>query len=359
MAAVRKMRQMSPGVWSLCLFLLLQVRESQPLRFWSPRAVPPLPYTGLIVPSPAEDQTVYATGEDVPRVSALYRSVDAGASWVQITQAPAGEQVASFAIDPANPLWMLLTTFHSNTGTAVVYRSADGGATWKEALDPMASCGPISFARGGAVGLVGCGAQLFRTLDLGHSWSSSLNPTNSRQFAPSPDGSIFAVGSGESILQSSDDGDSWTVVGFAPTQCPYVNWLAISPSNPQELLAGTGESIHFGLLCGGIFRSADGGATWEETLADRGVSQIVFDANSPSRVFAGADGSGLVSNFPLIGVFQSDDGGRTWTDLPLPEDSVDGVGIALSASGRALYAHVIAGGLYEHRFRRPTLLDAR
>lgn len=346
------------GIWSLCLALFSAPRLNQPLPFWSPRALPPLPYTGLIVASLAEGRTLYASSEDVPRVSALYRSVDAGASWVQIAQAPAGEQIASFAIDPGNPLWMLLTTFHSDTGAVVVYRSADGGATWSEALDPMGSCGPVSFARGG-VALVGCGTRLFRTRDLGDSWTSSLNPTNSRQFAPSPDGSIFAVGSGESIVQSTDDGGSWTVVGYAPTQCPYVNWLAASPSNPLELLAGAGESIHFGLLCGGIFRSADGGATWEQTLADRGVSQVVFDANSPSRVFAGADGSGLASLSPLIGVFQSDDGGRTWTDLPLPEDSIDGVDIALSASGRMLIAHVIAGGLYEHRFRRPTLISPR
>jgi photosystem II stability/assembly factor-like uncharacterized protein len=104
----------------------------------------------------------------------------------------------------------------------------------------------------------------------------------------------------------------------------------------------------------------DGGATWEQTLAGRAVDQIEFDVHSPSRAVASIGPSGFNSPSPFSGVFETDDGGRTWRELPPPGGVSDlPIGIALSASGRALYASVFSASVFAHRYRRPALLAPR
>src|SRR5262249_15558023 len=153
---------------------------------------------------------------------------------------------------------LLRTASLSVSGSTAVDRSPDGGTTWQLSLGPGVFCGPVGFARAGAVALVGCGAQLFRTFDGGETWSSVPNPFGSRRFTPVSDGSILAYGDG--IYRSTDDGTSWVRIGELP-ECFDVTWLAVSPSNPLELLAGAAEPHALGILCGGVFRSGDGGAT--------------------------------------------------------------------------------------------------
>jgi photosystem II stability/assembly factor-like uncharacterized protein len=329
-------------------------RLSEPLPYWSSTASLPMPQTRLIVASPSEDETLYAVAADLAQASALFQSVDAGASWIELAPLPAGEQIASLAIDPGDPLILLMTTTRSDTHatTTAVYRSSNGGTTWSLSLDPGIYCGPVGFAREGAVALIGCGSQLYRTLDGGENWEAVPNPASSRRFSPGPDDSVFAFGDNDTILRTADDGSTWTVVGSTPPQCSDVTWLAVSPSNRLELLVGAYEPHVLGILCGGIFRSEDGGATWEDALDRQAVTQIEYDVHSPSRVFASVAPSGFATNAPFSGVRSSDDGGRTWNELPPPEESSDfPIGIAVSASGRGLYAS--SGTVFAHRYRRP------
>lgn len=324
--------------------------------FWSPRTPLPNPYLRLFVASPADDRTLYAVAADASQASALFESVDGAASWTALAEIPAGEEIGSLAIDPADPQTLLRTTHRFPAGTTMVDRSPDGGLSWQSSLDPGVYCGPVGFAREGAVALVGCEDRLFRTYDGGATWSSVPNPLGSRPFTPAPDGSILAVGDG--IYRTPDDGATWTRVGELP-DCSDVNTLAVSPSNPLELLAGAAVPHALGILCGGIFRSENSGLSWVETLDGRDVIQIQFDVSSPTRVIASAAGSGPASDFPYGGVFASDDGGRTWRELESPGLSDLPASIALSASGRTLYTCLFQGSVFVHRFRRPPLLAPR
>jgi photosystem II stability/assembly factor-like uncharacterized protein len=348
---------MSLAIGGLWLLLLGAPRLAQPSPFWSPTAPLPRPYAQLLVASPADDRNLYAVAGDASQVSALFESVDGGASWTELAPLPADERIASLAIDPWEPWLLLRSTDRSDTGATVVNRSPDGGRTWQPSLDPGVFCGPVGFAREGAVALVGCGSQLFRTFDGGESWSSVANPFGSRRFTSAPDGSVLAFGDG--IYRTVDDGTSWTRIGSLP-DCSDVAWLAVSPSNPLELLVGAFVPHVLGILCGGVFRSVDGGATWEQTLAGRAVDQIEFDVHSPSRAVASIGPSGFNSPSPFSGVFETDDGGRTWREFPPPGGVSDlPIGIALSASGRALYASVFSASVFAHRYRRPALLAPR
>ena len=328
-------------------------RLNQPLPFWSPTTPLPMPLMRLLVASPSEEETLYAVAADLSQSSAIFQSVDAGASWVQLAPIPPGEQIASLAIDPGDPLLLLMTTSRAGTGATVVYRSPDGGTTWLPSLDPGVYCGPAGFAREGAVALIGCGGQLSRTLDGGESWDSVPNPAGSQRFAPAPDGSVLAMWD-DAIHRSVDDGTTWTVVGSTPPQCSDVSWLAVSPSNPLEFLVGAFEPHVLGILCGGVFHSQDAGSTWEGALDRQAVTQIEYDVRSPSRAFASVGPSGFTTNAPFSGVRMSDDGGRVWNELPPPAGVSDlPIGIAVSPSGRSLYAWNFSGTVYAHRYRRP------
>src|SRR5215831_2921093 len=297
---------MSLAIGVLGLLLLGTPRLPPSPPYWSPTAPLPNPYARLILASPVDDRTLYAVAADASQASALFESIDAGASWIELAPIPPGETIASLAIDPAEPLILLRTASLSVSASTVVDRSPDGGITWRLSLGPGVFCGPVGFARAGAVAVVGCGDQLFRTFDGGQTWESVPNPFGSSRFTPGPDGSILTYGDG--IYRTTDDGTSWTRVGELP-ECSDLTWLAVSPENPLELLAGAAMPHVLGILCGGVFRSEDGGATWEQTLDKKYINQIEFDVQSPSRVFASASSSGPASGSPFGGVFLSDDGG--------------------------------------------------
>ena len=110
----------------------------------------------------------------------------------------------------------------------------------------------------------------------------------------------------------------------------------------------------------GIYRTKDGGKTWEQVLkkdADTGASDIAMDPTNPSILFAGLWQArrypwDLTSGGPGSGLYVSRNGGDTWTQLTksgLPEGTWGKVGVAIAASDpRRVYALIEAekGGLF-------------
>lgn len=96
--------------------------------------------------------------------------------------------------------------------------------------------------------------------------------------------------------------DSWPMLG--------VSSLAIHPTNPDLVLAGTGDFHGFDIAGMGVMRSTDGGNTWTNVGSAMGtsrVSEIVFDPSNPQIVIAttGRSGSGKI--------WRSTDAGQTWS----------------------------------------------
>jgi hypothetical protein len=128
----------------------------------------------------------------------------------------------------------------------------------------------------------------------------------------------------------------------------------MDPSNANVLVAGVG-SVGAGGVCGGVFRSTDGGHTWGANgLSGYYVTDVAIDAHNTSLVYAGA--SSLTGVLPRGGVFSSHDGGVGFTDMRLPASGA--LRLALSPNGRLLYAATPLG-VYAVGFRRTTLLPPR
>ncbi|MGH7690286.1 MAG: WD40/YVTN/BNR-like repeat-containing protein, partial [Gemmatimonadaceae bacterium] len=116
------------------------------------------------------------------------------------------------------------------------------------------------------------------------------------------------------VFRTTNGGITWTAE-FQHQHALSIGALAVDPVNPEVVWAGTGEgnvrnNVSFG---DGVFKSTDGGAHWtsmglRNTLQ---IPRIVIDPNDPNTVFVAAMGNPWKDD-PERGVFRTQDGGRTW-----------------------------------------------
>ena len=156
------------------------------------------------------------------------------------------------------------------------------------------------------------------------------------------DSSTFYFGSvNGGIWKTTDAGVTWVPI-FDRQKVASIGALAVAPSDPTTIYAGTGEtSIREDLSSGdGVYKSTDGGATWNHVgLEDtRQISRIVIDPQNPNVVYVGALGHVYAPN-PERGVYKSVDGGAHWSralDLG-PEIGISDLAMA-SATPQILFA---------------------
>ncbi len=116
------------------------------------------------------------------------------------------------------------------------------------------------------------------------------------------------------IWKTTDGGTVWTPI-FDSQSVGSIGAIAVAPSDPRTIYAGTGESdIRSDLSSGnGVYKSTDGGFTWAHLgLEDtRQISRIVVDSGDPNVVYVGALGHAYGAN-EQRGVYKSNDGGTHW-----------------------------------------------
>jgi len=120
---------------------------------------------------------------------------------------------------------------------------------------------------------------------------------------------------GGGVFKTTSGGEVWTPI-FDREPVESIGAIAVAPSNPQIVYVGTGDvnnvggSINHG---DGIYKSTDGGATWQHLGLDdsRHIARILVDPHNPDLVLVAALGHTYASNEER-GVFRSSDGGRTW-----------------------------------------------
>lgn len=241
----------------------------------------------------------------------VYTSTDEGASWAYANVGIPLIGISSAAAHPKDSGVLYIGTFGRG-----VFQSTDGGATWEEVnhglpmisnslhadivslainpLDPATLyCSPAD-----PIGL-------YKTTDGGASWvpaNHGLPPSYFAKliFDPSSPDTLYAAGNG--LYKTCDGGDSWSLIGVGlPSQSIYD--LAIDPSNPQVLFAGV-QSLES--LDGGVFKSADAGASWSRVYDGCGIPifgfSVAIDPRTPSTVYASV----------RCGIIKSTDGGVTW-----------------------------------------------
>ena len=164
---------------------------------------------------------------------------------------------------------------------------------------------------------------------------------------------------GGGIWKTTDSGEVWTPI-FDQEHVASIGALAIAPSNPAIIYAGTGEQTPGN----GVYKSTDAGATWTNIglQATGYISSIIVDPRDPNILVVGVIGHpilGIAASGPDRGVFKTTDGGKTWTKT-LYRDEVAGVSDMCVDPGnpRVLYAAVWHPRDFHTDREPPTASDA-
>ena len=228
-----------------------------------------------------------------------------------------------------------------------VWRTTDGGRTWENISDGFfgGSIGSIEvapsdqnviYAGGGEVtvrGNVSSGSGMWRSTDAGQTWTS-IGLQNSRHIPRirvhpgNPDivyaavlGDLYKSSEERGVYRSKDGGKSWQRILFANADAGAVD-LCMDPANPRILYASTWRirrtpySLSSGGTGSGLWKSTDSGDTWTEISRNEGLPQkdtlgIIGVTVSP----ANPQRVWAIVEAENGGVFRSDDGGKKWSKL--------------------------------------------
>jgi len=218
-----------------------------------------------------------------------------------------------------------------------VWKTDDYGLTWKPLFDDQPT---------GSIGAVAVAASDPNTIYVG-----------SGEGLQRPDLSV-----GDGMYRSVDGGKTWRHLGLRDGQ--QIPAILVDPRNPNRVFAAVLGHPYGPNAERGVFRTTDGGQTWQKVLykdEHTGAVDLAFDPHNPQTVYAvlwqaqqGPWENGAFSG-PGSGLFRSTDGGSTWKQLTggLPgfDRALGRIGICIAPSDPArMYALVEApaesGGLY-------------
>lgn len=225
-------------------------------------------------------------------------------------------------------------TYYFGAVAGGMWKTTDGGLNWKPLWDKLseasASIGAIAVAPSDPnVIYVGTGEACIR-------------------------GNIVM---GNGVYKSTDAGKTWKFIGLRDTHS--IGRMIVDPKDSNIVyVAALGHP--FGPnTTRGIFRSRDGGKTWQRILYvddKTGGIDIQFDLSNPNILFAGMWQAvrkpwTMESGGPGSGLYRSADGGDTWTKLTgngLPEGTIGRIGVATTSNPNRVYALIEAekGGLF-------------
>ncbi|HEY6971284.1 MAG TPA: glycosyl hydrolase [Candidatus Angelobacter sp.] len=261
-------------------------------------------------------------------VSAVDAKLFGAMRWRQVGPFRGGRVLAVTGV-PGEP-----NVFYFGAASGGVWKSTDAGANW---------------------------APLFDNEDIASIGSIAVSPS---------DHNIIYVGTGEAcirgnisygngVYKSLDGGHTWKNVGLKDTR--HIGAVIVDPKNPNIVFVAALGHAYGDNDERGLFRTTDGGTTWQKVLFKdnkTGAIDVVFDPSNSNTLFASLwqvyrTPWSLNSGGPGSGLYKSTDGGSTWRQLEghgLPSGIMGRIGVSVSgAESSRVYAMIEnkdGGGLY-------------
>ena len=262
---------------------------------------PAVPFLGVSGPQQSNDEG----RTELPMV--VRRSI----SFREIGPAISGGRVTAVAGVPGSP-----GVYYVGAADGGIFRTGNGGITWK---------------------------ALFQYQSVASIGALAVDPVNPNiVWAGTGEANIRNdVSFGDGIYKSTDSGAHWKRMGLDNSFS--ISAIAIDPHHPDTVLVAAMGSPWADSEDRGVYRTTDGGATWQKVLyigPGIGISDLAMDPKNPQILFAAgyrfrrtpwnySDGG------PEDAIYRSIDGGTTWQRLSghgLPEQPVARIGLAIAAS---------------------------
>ncbi len=232
----------------------------------------------------------------------------AGLTFRSIGPALMSGRIADIAIHPSDA-----STWYVAVGSGGVWKTTNSGTTWKPIFDEQDSYS------------IGCVV---------------LDPSNPEIVWVGTGENVGGrhVGFGDGVYKSSDGGSSWKNMGLGDSQ--HISEIIVDPTDSNTVYAAAQGPLWSPGGERGLFKTTDGGRTWNNILSDgewTGVTDVVMDPRDPEILYAATwqhhrTVAAVVDGGPESGIHKTTDGGAGWTKLTngLPEGNVGKIGLATS-----------------------------
>ena len=239
----------------------------------------------------------------------------------EIGPALMGGRIAALAVVESKP-----QMFYLGTASGGLWKTEDHGTSWTPLFDdqPTSSIGDVTIDQANP-NLV---------------WVGTGEPQN-RQSSPW----------GNGVYKSMDGGENWAHMGLEETK--HIARVLIHPRNPDVVYVAAVGDLWGPSSERGVFRTTDGGQTWENVLfidEDTGAIDLAMDPDDPMTLFAAMyqrrrTGWGFNGGGPGSGLYRTMDGGANWAELTegLPEGDKGRIGVDIfRQDGNVVYALIEA-----------------
>ena len=233
----------------------------------------------------------------------IWKTTNNGVTYRPLFQSERVVSMGDIAIAPSDPSQIWAGTGEEDSRNSIspgggIYKSTDGGLTWElKGLEATEHIGKIV-----------------------------VHPTNPDIVWVAALGALWRTHPERGLYKTTDGGDTWRQVKFVSDRAGFVD-IAIHPRDPNVLLATSWERqrgpyyLHSGGPGSGLWRSEDGGETWERVEGnglpetELGRVSVAFAPSYPRVVYAmieAAAPEGADEDERLSGLYRSDDGGESW-----------------------------------------------
>lgn len=229
-----------------------------------------------------------------------------GLQWIQLGPTMNGALVETLQVDHMHPGVM-----YAGFGSGNLWKTINNGLSWKPIFENQPSYG---------IGDIALAPSNTNIIYLG-TGETLKKPRN------------FTM-PGTGIYRSDDGGETWTHLGLEDSW--HIGEIAVHPTNPDIVYVAVLGHFWSTNKNRGVFRSTNGGRTWEHVLyvnEKTGANDIVIAPSNPNILYAS-----MWENYPGVkgahsGIYKSADGGTTWvrSDVGLPDNDGKGrMGLAVS-----------------------------
>ena len=267
-----------------------------------------------LVFDPSKPDTLYLGSSN-----GIYKSEDAAKSWRYILS---GITIADIALDPLQSNVIYAAGIVGANGKII--KSLDGGVSWVDIYtEPSKNNTVLSIAVGRSNSLVLAGlttGEILRSVDKGHTWQASKDFADRiTKILLNASGTVYALTFHKGLMKSTDQGISWTMISDlltkssvssfdqAPSSVSAFYDMALDQRQPGVLYLGTQE---------GLYRSTNDGVNWSflglpEKNTSLRVSALSVNPNNSNNLFVAVSST----------IFKSANGGLTWETKILPTQS--------------------------------------